>query len=529
MRGRSMSCWVMLMGVALVAAGTSAWPEVALNGMFGDNMVLQREMQVPIWGTAAPGEQVTVTACGQTKTTTAGTDGKWMVRLDPIETAASFTVTVTGENQIVLENVIMGDVWICSGQSNMVWPVGKSNNASEEIATADYPLIRLCQVKRATSPEPTDYIEAPWQPCSPQTVSGFSAIGFFFGREIHEQIGVPIGLISTNWGGTPVEAWTSREKLETIKGFEPVFERWQRYIEAYPAAMEKYRNETLPAWQRQVEEARAAGKQPPRRPYPPLGPDAPQRPSNLFNAMIYPMIPYAIKGVIWYQGEANARTGAQGAWMYRKLFPAMIEDWRERWGQGDFPFGWIQLANYRATPEQPGPSAWAELRESQTLTLSLPNTGQALAIDSGEAGNIHPRDKQTPAHRLALWARARVYGERDLPYSGPMYESMQVEGRYIRLRFRHVYGRLRRMVTENAPYPSPLQGFQIAGADRRWVWAQARIERDIIVVWSDEVAHPVAVRYGWADNPIANLYNLAGLPAVPFRTDRWRLSTQPDL
>jgi len=282
----------------------------------------------------------------------------------------------------------------------------------------------------------------------------------------------------------------------------------------------------VPAWEKQVEEAREAGTTPPARPRAPIGPEAPVRPSNLFNAMIYPIIPYAIKGAIWYQGESNARTGETGAWNYRILFPAMIEDWRERWGIGDFPFGWIQLANYRAIAEQPADSAWAELRESQSATLALPNTGQGLAIDSGMARDIHPKDKQTPAHRLALWALATVYGQ-DVDYLGPTCESMAVEGGRIRLHFTGVADRLRRMVTGNAPYPSPPVGFQIAGADRLWLWADAQIEHDTVVVWSDQVPHPVAVRYAWSDNPVANLYDDAGLPAVPFRTDHWPLPTMP--
>ncbi len=411
--------------VALLAlAGTGAWAEVTLSGMFTSNMVLQRGLELPIWGGAAPGEQVTVSTCGQEQSTVAGDDGKWMVRLDPIEMAGPFTVTVTGDNEIVLENVIMGDVWICSGQSNMVWAVCNSVNGAEEVAAADYPMIRLCQVTRTTSIEPTDQITASWQPCSPATVGGFSAIGYFFGRDVHLVTGVPIGLISANWDATPVEAWTSAEKLAEYPAIAgPLYERWQGYIDAYPAALEKYQSETIPAWEKQVAEAREAGTTPPVRPRAPVGPEAPTRPSNLFNAMIYPIIPYAIKGAIWYQGESNVRADETGAWNYRILFPAMIEDWRERWGIGDFPFGWIQLANFYDVAEQPADSAWAELRESQSATLALPNTGQALAIDSGMADNIHPTDKQTPAHRLALWALAdvRINGDRWRPHPAALH------------------------------------------------------------------------------------------------------------
>jgi len=515
---------LVILGALLLCAAAQA--EVALSGMFGDHMMLQRGLELPIWGTAAPGEQVTVSACGQSKSATADADGKWRLRLDPITMTEPFSITVAGSNEIMLQNVVMGDVWICSGQSNMVWTVANSVNGAEEVAAANYPQIRLCQVPRVTAQEPTDQVAAAWSECSPETVRGFSGIGYFFGRDLHLATGVPIGLVNTNWGGTPIQAWMSAEKLAEFPGIiDPVYAQWQATIDAYPAAMEKYTNDTLPAWEQQVAAARAAGTQPPARPRPPSGPDAPQRPSNLFNAMIYPVIPFAITGAIWYQGEGNARTGPAGAWDYRTLMAAMIADWRERWEQGAFPFGWIQLANYRPIDEQPVESQWAELRESQTATLAVENTGQGLAIDVGMAGDIHPKNKQTPAHRLALWALATVY-DQDVDYLGPTYESMTVEGNRLRLRFTGVDGWLHRRVTENAPYPSPLMGFQIAGADREWVWANARIERDAVVVWSDEIEHPVAVRYAWSNNPVANLYDGSGLPAVPFRTDRWPLSSQ---
>ncbi len=507
-----------------------AQADVTLNGMFTDNMVLQHGMEVPVWGFADPGEEVAVSACGQTKTAIADDDGTWMVRLDPFQVEGPFEVTITGNNEIVLHNVVMGDVWLCSGQSNMVWSVSRSLNADDEIANADFPRIRLCQVSRATATEPTDEISAKWAETSPKTVGTFSGVGYFFGRELHRELGVPIGLISSNWGGTPAEAWTSVERIEDDPAYAEVFEWWAEALEAYPEAIETYRNETLPAWKKKVEAAKEAGEDLPRRPRAPAGPDSAKRPGNLFNAMIHPMIPFAMTGAIWYQGEANAnagRGGRSGAWQYRRLFPTMIQDWREQWGQGNFPFAWVQLANYRPVQEQPGPSAWAEIRESQTLTLSLPNTGQALAIDCGEAHSIHPRDKQTVGHRLALWALDEVYGH-DVVSRGPMYQSMEIEGSDVRLRFSNVDGGLRRGVTENAPYPTPLVGFQIAGDDRQWVWADAQIQGDTVLVHSHEIDDPIAVRYAWSTNPIANLYNDAGLPAVPFRTDDWPLTSQPE-
>ncbi len=504
--------------------------DVTLNGMFKDNMVLQRGIEVPVWGSAEPGEQVTVSSCGQTENATTGEDGKWMVRLDPIEMQEPFAMTVAGNNEIALQNVVMGDVWICSGQSNMAFTVGSALNAAEEIANADFPMIRFCTVPRVTSTEPLDQVNATWAVCSPATAGGFSAVGYFFGRDVHQALDVPIGLINTSWGGTPADAWTSAEKLAGDPDYAPVFDWWAQAIERYPEAMEKYTNETLPAWQAKYNAAKAAGEALPRRPRPPVGADNSRRPHNLYNAMIAPLIPFGIKGAIWYQGESNAHGGGSaptsGAWQYRKLFATMIEDWRERWGEGDFPFAWVSLANYRPVVEEPAESQWAELRESQTKTLSLPNTGQALAIDVGEADDIHPRDKQTVGHRLALWALDDVY-EQDVVSQGPMYESMDVEGNRIWLHFANAADRPRRGVTENAPYPSPLLGFQIAGANRRWVWAEAMVWGDEVVVWSDEVSKPVAVRYAWANNPVASLYNSARLPAVPFRTDHWPLLSQP--
>jgi len=303
---------------------------------------------------------------------------------------------------------------------------------------------------------------------------------------------------------------------------QAILDRWQTYLtEQYPKLLEDY-PKRVAEWEQKVAEAKAKGETPPRKPTEPAGPVSARAPSCLYNAMIAPLMPYAIKGAIWYQGEANAGR----AWEYRTLFPAMITSWRKAWGQGDFPFLWVQLPNYRAIQEQPGDSQWAELREAQLMTLSLPNTGMAVIIEHGMADNIHPTNKRPAGERMALWALARYHG-RDLVYRGPVYGSMEVEGDSIRLFFDHADGGLVRRVTGNAPYRSPLTGFAIAGRDRKFVWANARVEGDTVVVRSDQVRAPVAVRYAWADNPVCNLFNQAGLPASPFRTDRWPGVTQP--
>jgi len=519
-----MSCpWpVLAVASCLILAASSAHPEVTLSGIFTDHMVLQRGMPVPIFGDAAPGEQVTVTIGDQTQTATVDDDGRWKVTFPALEIEAPFTVTVAGANEITLSDVLLGDVWVCSGQSNMGMTVAGVENAAEEIAAADFPQIRLYNLPRHTAQEPLQEVGGAWAPCGPATVRGFSAAAYFFGRDLHQQLGVPIGLINTSWGGTPAEAWTSVAALEADPTFEPLFATWETRLEAYPAALEKYNTETLPAWQAAVEAAKAAGETPPRRPNPPLGPESQHRPGNLFNAMINPIVGLAIKGAIWYQGESNAGR----AWEYRTLLPTMIGDWRERWGQGDFPFGVVQLANFLAVADQPAEHAWAELREAQLLTAqTAPECGLAVIIDAGMADNIHPKNKQVVGHRLALWALGAVYGQAT-EYSGPIYRAMEIEGSALRLHFDHVGGGLTTMPTENAPDPSTLVGFQICGEDRQWVWADARIDGETVVVSAAVVPAPIAVRYGWAANPVCNLYNAEGLPASPFRTDDFPGVTQ---
>jgi sialate O-acetylesterase len=320
---------------------------------------------------------------------------------------------------------------------------------------------------------------------------------------------VPIGLIHTSWGGTPSEAWTRREILEKEPDAAPILERHDEAVAKYPEAKKEY-EQKVEEWKKTAEQAKSENKPAPQRPWPPLGPGHSHSPSGLYNAMLAPLIPYGIKGAIWYQGETNAGR----AYQYRKLFPAMIKNWRNDWGQGDFPFLFVQLANYMAVKPEPVESYWAELREAQLMTLDLPNTGMAVIIDIGEADDIHPRNKQDVGKRLALWSLAKSYGK-ELVYSGPIFKSMTIKNGKAILNFDHVGGGLIARPNE------PLKGFAIAGADRKFVWADAKIEGNQIVVSSDKVINPVAVRYAWADNPVCNLYNKEGLPASPFRTDDW--------
>ncbi len=461
------------------------------------------------------GEDVTVTIAGRQAQTTADENGKWAVSLKPLEYGGPFTLRVTGHNSIVVRDVLVGEVWVCSGQSNMQMAVASVNNAKKEIAEADYPSIRLFTVPRRVAARPLSDTTGNWTACSPETVPGFSAVGYFFGRELHKALGVPVGLIHTSWGGTPAEAWTSRPALEAVGELKQLVDDLDKRIISYPKALADY-HKAHAEWEKAAQKAKAEGAKVPPEPKAPQDPNAsPWRPAGLFNGMISPLIPFAIRGAIWYQGESNASR----AWQYRTLFPTMIRDWRKHWGQGDFPFLFVQLANFKARKSQPAESAWAELREAQLMTLALPNTGMAVIIDIGEANNIHPKNKQDVGKRLAAWALGTTYGK-DVVISGPIYDSMTIEGNRIRMRFKHVDGGL-------VAKGGRLKGFAIAGEDRKFYWAHAKIDGDTVVVRSFRVPKPVAVRYAWADNPECNLYNAAGLPASPFRTDEWPGVTAP--
>ena len=501
---------VLCVVLLLVNAG-AIFADVKLPAVISDNMVLQRGKKAPIWGWAEPGEKVRVKGSWQLfgTSTKAKDNGKWMVKIQPPKAGGPYEIVLKGNNTITLKNILVGEVWICSGQSNMQWSVKQAANPEQEVAAADFPKVRLFTVKRKVAEQPQSDCVGSWTMCSPETVPGFSAVGYFFGRELHQQLDVPVGLIHTSWGGTPAESWTRRGVLESEPDCIPILQRFDEAMAKYPEAKKKY-EENVGKWKEAAEKAKAEGKNPPRRPRPPFGPGNPHSPAGLYNAMIAPLIPYGIQGAIWYQGESNAGR----AYQYRQLFPAMITNWREDWGQGKFPFLFVQLANFMAVDPEPVDSAWAELREAQLMTLALPKTGMAVIIDIGEANNIHPKNKQDVGKRLALWALAKTYGKKQV-YSGPIYKSMKTEGNKIILDFEHVGGGLAARGGE------PLKGFAVAGADQKFVWADAKIEGDTVVVSSDEVSEPVAVRYGWANNPVCNLYNKEGLPASPFRTDDW--------
>lgn len=636
--------------VAFLLLTQACQAEVKVANIFGDNMVLQRGQNVNIFGTAEPGELVTVVVREQTALAKADQDGRWIAKLEPLAVGEPFEVLISGkDNQITLKNVLAGEVWICSGQSNMEWSVAASGNPAKEIAAANWPMIRHVDIDNTTSPMPrAEANNSGWQVCSPETAGNFSAVAYYFGRQLHQELDVPIGLINTTWGGTIVETWISAETLSNNDDLRVRVNEIQKNASQLGAAIENYQVQITDwnakfakamenadkdsSWANDVDDSswdlqkipgrwsgalrsfdgvmwyrktidvpnawkgKAAtlmlgkiddsdqtyvnGKRvgstdnwnvlrsyeipadsmgddqltiavrvtdfhgeggfhspadamklkvgeetmslagewkykigsdfadlPPHPTNPAMS--GPNHPTLLFNAMVNPIIPVTFKGVIWYQGESNCSR----AYQYRELFPLLIQDWRTRW-DSEFPFYWVQLANFTQAATEPGPSDWAELREAQSMTLKLPKTGQAVIIDIGEARDIHPKNKQDVGKRLALHALAKDYGK-DVEFSGPRYRSATREGKHIRISFDHVSGGL-------VAKGGPLQRFQIAGENQKFVWANAKIDDNEIVVSHPDVPNPVAVRYAWANNPEGcNLYNQAGLPASPFRTDDW--------
>ncbi|MCA8999544.1 MAG: sialate O-acetylesterase [Planctomycetaceae bacterium] len=507
-------CWSLL---ALTVIANPLLAEVKTPAVFGSHMVLQRDIAIPVWGWADPGEKVTVSFRDQTASATAGDDGKWKVSLDAESVGDPATLTVAGKsNTLTFEDVLLGEVWVCSGQSNMQWSVQAGLDPDLEIAAANHPNIRLFQVPLVAATEPQDDVNAEWKHCTPENIPGFTAVGYNFGRKLQRVLGVPVGLIQTAWGGTRAEAWTSPEAMAETEELKPILDSWadqranydaDKAQAAYEAAMER--------WEAAAKKAREDGKNPPRRPQLQGDPARSQHhPSTLYNAMVHPLAPYAIRGAIWYQGESNASR----AYQYRKLMPTMIQSWRDTWGQGDFHFYQVQLANFKAKTDQPGESDWAELREAQHMAKdALPNVDSACIIDIGAARDIHPKDKQNVGRRLARLALYDVYGMKNIVRQGPTFESMSVDGNKALLKFDNHGAPL------TSYYNEPLQGFAVAGEDKQWVWGNARIVDGATV----EVTHPggttpVAVRYNWADNPSGNLYNGTYLPAYPFRTDDWK-------
>ena len=486
--------------------------DVKLPAIISDNMVLQQETAASVWGWAEPGEKVSVKFADQSAEATTGADGKWKAKLAGLKAGASGEMTITGKNTLTIKNVVAGEVWVCSGQSNMEWKVAASKDPAEEAKAADFPMIRMYTVTKTPKFDPAEDTVGKWEVCTPQTVPGFSAVGYFFGRRLYQTLQQPIGLIHTSWGGTPAEYWTPKAALAAKPALKVYLDSWDQAVANYPTAKAKFDHD-LAAWKELTKTPAPEGKKHPPAPRAPRGDGTPlNSPASLYNGMIAPIVNYGIRGAIWYQGESNAGQPE----LYKTLFPTMIQTWRQAWKIEEFPFLFVQLANFMARHEQPTDTNWARLREAQLETLELPRTGMAVTIDIGEANDIHPKNKQDVGRRLALWAEAAVY-YKDQEYSGPLPGGFQVEEGKARLTFRHGEGM-------KAADGGKIKGFAIAGEDRKFVWADAEVHGDHVVVSSAQVEQPVAVRYAWADNPECNLINATGLPASPFRTDEWPLA-----
>jgi sialate O-acetylesterase len=491
---------IWLSALVLTVTGTiagAARADVKMPNIFGNHMVLQQGQKNRVWGMADPGEPIVVSIDKQTQKTTAGADGRWMVMLDPLSVGGPHELSVQGKTTIKFNDVLVGEVWICSGQSNMQWSVNASNDPDLERAAAKFPRLRMVNVPQVGTQEPQWNFNGKWQVCTPETVGNFSAVGYFFGRQLHQALDVPIGLINNAWGGSACEAWIRRDLLAADPKYKGMLDGWAKTEATFAelsgkSDLNEEQKKTLNNLRGQM-----AGN---------------HRPANIYNGVLKSHLGYGIRGAIWYQGESNAGR----AYQYRDLFPLMIESWRKEWEQGDFPFYWVQLADFMAEKPEPAESSWAELREAQTMTMSrLPNTGEAVIIDIGEGKDIHPKNKVDVGRRLARWALAKDYGVK-IAHHSPQFKAMEKLDAKIVLSFDHIDGGWRPFDV-NEP-----RGFAIAGADKKFVWAKATILKDNRVeVSSDQVPAPVAVRYAWADNPVCNMYSQAGLPLTPFRTDDW--------
>ena len=513
---------LFLIGFLLLSIQTLLPAEVTLPRVIGSNMVLQRDMEVPIWGWAAPGEEITITLSAEaedaaplfsTTVMVSDAEGNWQTELPAMEAGGPYTLRVYGLGNpaptIELTNVLFGEVWVCSGQSNMEWSVRASRDAEAEIAAADYPKIRLFDIPHRPSGLLQQDVEADWYETTPQTIENFSAVAYYFGRKLYKNLNVPIGLISTNWGGTRIEPWTPPVGFSTVPALESISKEIQEadtnYREQLPQKMKE-----IEAW---IAETRAALETNARLTQIPENRHALRhhaRPTGLYNGMVHPIVPYALRGAIWYQGESNLQDGM----LYHEKMKALINGWRAVWGQGDFPFYFVQLAPFNYGWGA-GPFLLPAIWEAQAATLSVPHTGMAVTTDVGNLKDIHPQNKQEVGRRLALWALAKTYGREDVTYSGPIYKSMAVEGDTIRLRFDFVGSGLM------AKDEQSLTWFEIAGEDKQFVEAKATVDENTIVVSSGAVTNPVAVRFGWHQSAEPNLVNKEGLPASPFRTHPW--------
>jgi sialate O-acetylesterase len=478
---------------------TCCYADVRLPALISDHMLLQRDMPVRIFGKAQPAEAVSVSFRGQTVRSVADSLGRWELWLAPMTPAPAEEMTIRGNNTIKVADVLVGDVWVGSGQSNMQWAVQQTTNADSEITAAKFPDIRLFYVPRKPSPTPVEDVEAKWVVCSPESVKDFSAVLYYFGRQLHQDLKTPMGLIHTSWGGTPIASWVSGPTLTANPRLAPFLTFWQDAISRYPLNFSRY-EQNLKKWE---ESGSKTG-----RPAIPMGPGHAHEPTSLYNGMVAPIVKYTIKGALWYQGETEAGRG-QGH-IYGEALMTLVDDWRRAFGQGDFPFFWVQLANYGNAAKN---GHWMKVQEGQVKATTLRGTGVAVINDIGEATDIHPKNKQDVGRRLALLARHVAYGQYGFVWSGPLYRQSTREGNSLRVWFDHAGSGLKTRGNE------PVKGFVIAGADNKFVTANAKVDGATVIVSSPEVPDPLAVRYAWDYNPDANLVNSAGLPASLFRSD----------
>lgn len=503
----------VLVGLSFAVAEPRA--EVQLAPIFADGAILQRDQPLAIWGTADANEAIRVEFKGRVAEAQAGADGAWRATLPPLGAAGEGSeLVVTGKNRLVCRDVLLGDVWWCSGQSNMEFTVASAKDGAREVAMANFPRIRQIKIGRMLAEAPrTDFTATGWKAATPEAVGYFTAAGYFFAREVQSRTGVPIGIVNCTWSGTAIEPWMSAEALAGDAAFAVVGERWQADLAAYPARRAVF-EKTLEAWRTREAAAKAGGEaaqaaflRENRAPRPPTGsPDHPYpaNPSAIFNGMVHPLRGLGIKGVLWYQGEANAVRAPE----YAALFQAHIRDWRRFFAQPELPFYWVQIANYRVETD------WPRLREAQSRALALPHTGQAVAIDIGDPDDIHPTNKQEVGRRLALIALPKFYGGKQ-EFSGPVVRTARRVEAQFEITFDHAAG----LVTRSAG--GGVRSLEIAGADRVFHPARGKIHGDTLIVSAAAVANPVAVRYAWRSAPEADLFNGAGLPAAPFRTDDW--------
>jgi sialate O-acetylesterase len=498
MHGRLVALLILLAATPVVARDPRA--DFHVHGMFGDGMVLQRERPCPVWGHAPPGAEVRVTIAGQTKSARAGGDGRWSIKLDPMPAGGPHEMTVAGPASVTFRDVLIGEVWLASGGSNMELPLKAAKAAQTQADEEAAGRIRFFQAPKAEADDPVKEISGTWKSARSEATAEFSAVAYYFARDVQRMVRVPVGILQASENDTRIDQWIALRALHRIPGGRGTAVLYEVGKGNYQAALDKYRLSV-----KRAEEAKKNGQPVPEVLPEPVKSDMV---ADQWNARICPMIPYAIRGVIFYQGEADLSR----SYAYETLLPGMIKSWRDDWGQGDFPVGFVQLANYGPRPDTSPYSLWAQFRESQRRALTVPNTGMAAAIDLGEEETTVPRNKEDVGARLALWAGARVYGKSFVD-TGPLFDSMKIEGDHIRILFKNLGSGLKA--------EGRLRGFRISGEFRRFVDADAEINGETVLVSNPGVRWPAAVRYGWSNNPDLNLTNKEGYPAVPFRTDNW--------